>query len=187
MEDWHEGNLETQGLAGQVAYGGLDLASTTDITALVLVMPDTKGWYDVVCRFWIPEDTMIERSRRDLVPYDAWVRDGWMIATPGSVTDYNRIRVDVQQLAEQYQIEEIGYDPWNAAQITTQLQEDGIEMVPVRQGFASLSNPSKELERLVLSHRIAHGGHPVLRWMASNVATETDAPATSNRPRASRN
>ena len=175
MEDWHQGNLDTSDLTGQVAYGGLDLASTTDITALVLVLPDTQGWYDVVCRFWIPEDTMIERSRRDLVPYDAWVRDGWMIATPGNVTDYNRIRVDVQQLAEQYQIEEIGYDPWNAAQITTQMQEDGIEMVPVRQGFASLSNPSKELERLVLSHKIAHGGHPVLRWMASNVATETDA------------
>ena len=175
MADWHAGNLETAGLAGQECWGGLDLATTTDIAALVLVFPDANGWYDVLCKFWIPEDTVLERSRRDLVPYDAWVRDGWMKATPGNVTDYEVIRRDIKALGELYDVQEIGFDRWNANQIAVQLADDGFEVVPVGQGYASLSGPSKELERLVLSHRIAHAGNPVLRWMASNVALERDA------------
>jgi phage terminase large subunit-like protein len=159
-------------LRGRIAFGGLDLANTRDITAFVLVFPD-RG-YDVLPFFWVPQEGVRERSRKDRVPYDVWVRDGLIEATPGNVTDYDVIRGRIKELAALYRIKEIAYDRWNATQLVTQLQEDGAALVPFGQGFASMSGPTKELEKLVLERKLRHGGNPVLRWMASNVTVRQD-------------
>ena len=177
MDDWNACGSESEpaDLMGLACFGGLDLASTVDIAAFGLVFPDVDGWYDVLMRFWVPEERIVERSNRDRVPYDAWARDGWITPTEGNVIDYDVIRRDINDLAREYKIVEIAFDRWGAAQITTQLDGDGLTVVPMGQGFASMSAPSKELETLVMGHKLAHGGNPVLRWMASNVATEQDA------------
>jgi phage terminase large subunit-like protein len=140
----------------------------------VLVFPET---WDLVCRFFVPADNVAERVRRDRVPYDAWIRDGWLIATPGNVIDYSYIRDEAKKLAQAFDVREWAYDPWNATETATELQgKDGFAMVEVRQGYRSLSEPSKKFEELVVakSGRWRHGGHPVMRWMVSNVAVRED-------------
>lgn len=166
-----------EALRGRVCFAGLDLSSTQDLSAAVLVFPDDAGGYDVLAKFWVPEDNIRERERRDGVPYGQWVREGFIEATPGNRVDYDTIRVRVQEFGAQqgFEIREIGHDPWNATQLVTQLTGDGATMVPIRQGFASLSAPTKEVERLVLSQQIRHGGHPVLRWCIANAMVELDA------------
>lgn len=161
-------------LAGAVAFAGLDLASKVDIAAFVLALPREDDVVELVCRFWVPEEKVVERSRRDRVPYDAWVREGWLTATPGNVIDYEFIRAEMNRLSGQYDLREVGFDPWNATQLATQLSEDGFTMVEVRQGFRSLSEPAKALEARIMAKQIRHAGHPVLRWMVSNVATRED-------------
>jgi phage terminase large subunit-like protein len=162
-------------LQGRECYAGLDLASTRDVTALVLVFPDEDGGFDVLPYFWVPELTMRARVTRDRVPYDQWARDGFLKTTPGDVCDYDVIREQIRELAEMFDIREIAYDRWGATQLVTQLQSDGANCAPLGQGFASMSAPTKELEKLIVSGHVRHGGHPVLRWMAGNVAVEQDA------------
>lgn len=164
-----------QALLGRSCFGGLDLAATIDIAALALAFRSEDGFYDWLYRFWVPAETIIERSRRDLVPYDAWQRDGWLVATPGNVIDYEFIQAEIKQLTRLYQVHEIGYDPWNATETATRLLGAGLAMVEVRQGFASMSGPSKEFEKLVTARKMRHGGHPIMRWMVANVATRKDA------------
>jgi phage terminase large subunit-like protein len=161
------------GLEGQECYGGLDLATKLDLCALALYFPKS---YTLILRFYCPEATVMERSRRDRVPYDAWVRDGWLQATSGNVVDYEFIKADIRLMAERYQLKQLAFDPWNAQSTATELAaEFGDEfMIEVRQGYRSLSEPAKELERLVVSSAIKHGGHPVLRWNVGNVALRRD-------------
>ncbi len=125
--------------------------------------------------FWIPGDNMIDRARRDRVPYDAWVRDGLMAATAGNVIDYGVIERDITALRERYDIREIAFDRWGAAQMTNNLTAADFTMVQTGQGFAAMAAPTKELLRLVLAGQLAHGGNPVLRWMADNLVVEQDA------------
>lgn len=158
-------------LRGARCYGGLDLSTKIDITAFALWFPETN---DLVLRFWCPEARVMERARKDRVPYDAWVRDGWMTATDGNVVDYDRVRSDIRALAAQFSVQDIAFDPWNATQLATQLTSDGFQMVETRQGFKSLSEPSKALEAQIASRAIRHGGHPVMRWMVSNVGKKED-------------
>lgn len=153
-------------------YAGLDLASTTDVAALVLYWPETNS---VVPWFWIPGDNAEKRERRDGVPYLTWSRQEMVTLTPGNVIDYNYIRQQINELAETYNIERIGYDPWNATHLAQQLQdEDGLPMVSFRQGYVSMNEPCKEFERLIVSGKLKHGGNPVLRWMASNATAKID-------------
>jgi phage terminase large subunit-like protein len=177
MRAWDACNAPLGDLEGRVCYAGLDLASTTDIAALVLVFPpeaeDEPTW--LLPFFWIPQANLVERSRRDRVPYAAWLRDGLVYATPGTVIDYDAILEQLKQLAARYRIGEIAFDRWGATRISTQLTDAGFTMVEFGQGYASLSAPTKELLRLVLGARISHGGNPVLRWMADNVTVEQDA------------
>ncbi|MBK8799617.1 MAG: terminase large subunit [Anaerolineales bacterium] len=177
MARWDACNQALPDLAGRACYGGLDLASTTDIAAFVLAFPPVEDgeplW--LLPSFWIPEDNMRERSLRDRVPYDGWVRDGLVMATPGNVIDYGAIEAHINALREIYDIREVAYDRWGATQISQNLTGEGLTMVQMGQGYASMTAPTKELGRLVLSGKLAHGGNPVLRWMADNVTVEQDA------------
>jgi phage terminase large subunit-like protein len=161
---------------GRICYAGLDLSSTQDLSAFVMVFPRGEGEpSDVVCRFWIPRDTIPDRIKYDRVPYDLWERDGWVIATDGEAIDHDAIVEEILSLAERYRIAEVSYDRWGAASVQQQLAGEGLTVVQCGQGYASMSAPTKELERLILCRGIRHGGHPVLRWNAANVQVTTDA------------
>jgi len=183
IEAWDRcgGPVDEGALIGRRCFGGLDLSSTIDITALALAFPAEDGSYDLVMRFWVPEDRLHERSERDRVPYDAWARDGWLQVTPGNVVDYGFIREEIHRLADRYEIVELAYDPWNASKLAVELLGDGVPMVEFRQGYASMSPAAKEFERLVTAGLLRHGGHPVLRWMANNVTVRQD-PAGNIKP-----
>jgi phage terminase large subunit-like protein len=161
-------------LGDALGLAALDMSSTADVTAFVAVFRH-GGKIRVVPRFWIPKDNAIKREERDRVPYLTWAQQGLIKLTDGNVVDHDVVRADINALAEQYNFKKIAIDPWNATQISTQLGGDGFEVVAFRQGFASMSAPCKEFERLTLEGGLAHGGHPVLRWMASNVSVEIDA------------
>jgi phage terminase large subunit-like protein len=171
------GAIKVAELGGRPCYAGLDLASTTDLAALVLLFPSDGEPidYDVLPFFWIPTEGARRREHRDRVPYETWARDGLITATEGDVVDYDRIRARINELGQAYHVKEIAIDRWNSTQLATQLAGDGFEIFGFGQGFASMSAPTKELETLILGGRIRHGGHPVLRWNASNVSVETDA------------
>jgi phage terminase large subunit-like protein len=160
---------------GQGCYGGLDLASVRDITALLLLFRTEAGKYVPLCRFYCPEDGAVERSRRDGVPYLDWIRDGWLVATPGNVTDYDFVLEDLLTLARQYSVGQIGYDTWNATQLAVDLENAGADMIPVHQTHAGLAPSWREIMKDLAARDIEHGGHPILRWMMGNVEAEIDA------------
>ncbi len=163
-------------LEGRVCYGGLDLSSTTDITAFVLVFPPTNedDRYILLPYFWVPEDTLDLRVRRDHVPYDLWERQGYLMTTEGNVVHYGFIEKYIERLGERFNIREIAFDRWGAVQMVQNLEGMGFTVVPFGQGFKDMSPPTKELMKLVLEKRIAHTGHPVLRWMMDNIYIRTD-------------
>lgn len=158
---------------GSIGYGGLDLASVRDLTALVLIFK-SGNTYDVLCRFWCPEAGIDERSQADGVPYRRWADEGWLIATPGNVTDYAFVRAEVLRFAEERVIGEIGYDRWNATQLVTELIQEGASCVPISQTHSGLAPGWRDIDKAVLQHTLRHGQHPILRWMAGNVEVETD-------------
>lgn len=172
-------------LLGRDCYSGLDLSSNTDTTALVHVFPpvDEDGLFYVLCRFWIPEENIMARVRKDRVPYDAWQRQGLLTATPGEIIDYDFILQQIDEDAQKFNIQEIAFDRWGASRIQTKLMEMGGDdwLVQFGQGFASMNGPMKMLEAYMLKRRIDHGGHPVLRWMADNVVAVRD-PADNIKP-----
>jgi phage terminase large subunit-like protein len=164
-----------QALLGRRCYVGMDLSTTTDLTALVAVFPDEQG-FDVLARFFVPKERIAERSRRDHVPYDEWARQGVLTSTPGAVVDYDVLRQVLKQWTAEFSLQMVAFDPWNATDLVSRLQQqDGLPCVSMRQGFASLSAPTKSLEQAILSRRLRHDGHPVLRWNVSNVAVESDS------------
>jgi phage terminase large subunit-like protein len=185
MDRWNACNaaVDAEELYGRECIGALDLASKTDLAALSLLfapVDDDEPW-KLLQYFWCPEENAELRAKKDRVPYDVWIRQEFIKATEGNVTDYDFIRRDIGELASDYRIKEIAFDPWNATQLVTQLTGDGMEMVEFRQGFASMSAPTKELMAMVLGKKIAHGGNPVLDWMASNVTVRQD-PAGNLKP-----
>ena len=160
-------------LTGLECYGGLDMSSVKDFSAFDLYFPESK---QVLSWFWLPRQNLeLRQDHRMIDAIRLWVKQGFVKLTDGNVVDYDVVRADINKLYEIYNIKEIAVDRWNTTQITTQLEGDGHVMVPFGQGFASMSAPTKELERLVLSGEIAHGGNPVLRWMAANCSVEQDA------------
>ena len=168
--------IDLAALEGRDCYGGLDLSSTGDITALVLMFPprDEDEKYILLPFFWVPEETIPQRVKSASVPYDIWERQGYLLSTEGNVIHYDFIEKFINNLAEKYHIVEIAVDRWNATQMIQNLEGDGFTMVPFGQGFASMSGPTKDFYRLLMEGQIIHGGHPVLRWMASNVVVDTD-------------
>ncbi|RJX20808.1 MAG: terminase large subunit [Ammonifex sp.] len=177
--------VDAAGLRGRTCYGGLDLASNIDIAAEVLVFPPQadEDDYQVLCRFFIPEENMIERWKTDRVPYPAWVRQGYITATPGNVIDYDFILAQIDEDMQAYDLQEIAFDRWGATKIAQSLMELGGDefMIQFGQGFASMSPPMRELERLIMNHKLAHGNNPVLSWMADNLVAKTD-PAGNIKP-----
>ena len=178
MDKWDEcgGVVDPYALEGRACYAGLDLSSTSDLTALVLVFPPTSEDepYIALPFFWLPEETLSLRVRRDHVPYDQWAKRGFIQTTEGNVVHYGFIERFICQLGERYDIREIAHDRWNATMMVQTLEDDGFTMVPFGQGFRDMSPPTKELMRLVLEHRLCHGGHPVLRWNMDNAYVRTD-------------
>lgn len=172
--------FDKEALLGKPCIGALDLSTSQDITAFALLFEDA-GVVTVLPEFWIPGDNLHERCIRDRVPYDRWVADGLIHLTPGNAVDYAAVRKRISELGEQYEIREIAHDPWNATQVCIELAGEGFTMVPMRQGFITLSAPSKELERRVLTRTIRHGKHPVLRWMMDCCAIRQD-PAGNIKP-----
>ncbi len=175
-KEWElcEGEVDLQKLKNKECYVGLDLASTRDISALVLLFKEDEKFI-IVPYFFIPEENAKKRSERDKVDYVTWVRDNHIIATSGDVADYNFIKQKILDLGKEYLIQSICYDRWNASQLVIDLQNEGVPMEPFGQGFVSMSAPSKQLEALILGKEIIHDGNPVLKWMIANTVMEEDA------------
>ncbi|MBC8266361.1 MAG: terminase large subunit [Flavobacteriales bacterium] len=179
-KEWMDCQGDLGDLSGMAAWGGIDLATTRDISAFVLLFKvDNK--FKILPFFFVPEDNAKKRSDRDGIDYLSWINQGHIIATPGNVTDYSFIRKKVNELSKKYRIQSIAYDRWNASQLVIDLQGDGANMSPLGQGYASLSAPTKQLEKLILGKEIEHNGNPVLRWMIGNVQLEVDA-ADNHKP-----
>lgn len=178
MDKWDKCSfsVDENDLCGRVCYGGLDLSSTTDITAFVLVFPplDEEDKYVILPYFWIPEDTLDLRVKRDHVPYDVWERQKYLQTTEGNVIHYGYIEKFIEKLGERFNIREIAFDRWGAVQMVQNLEGMGFTVVPFGQGFKDMSPPTKELMKLTLEQRIAHGGHPILRWNMDNIFVRTD-------------
>jgi phage terminase large subunit-like protein len=184
------GEVDERNLQGRPCYCGLDLASTTDLTALSFVFPQDDGSYDVLLHFWIPGDTAAGKETRDRVPYREWARQGFITLTEGNVIDYNFIIQYLADQAELYDIQELAFDRWGSQKLTTDLTEKGFvvdaktpgrHLVPFGQGYVSMSAPTKELMNLVLGGKIRHGNNPVLRWNADNMVVTQD-PAGNLKP-----
>ncbi|MCG3168271.1 MAG: hypothetical protein POELPBGB_04075 [Bacteroidia bacterium] len=180
---WDRGSVpvDPEALTGRACYGGLDLSSTTDLTGLVLVFPDGAGGYDVLAFPFVPEEALGRRAERDRVPYPVWRDQGYLTATDGNVVDYDVVESTVMALAERYDLRELAIDRWNSTGTQTRLTAAGITVVPFGQGFASMTAPAKDLEKLVLEGRMRHGGHPVLRWCVGNTVVQQD-PAGNIKP-----
>ncbi len=181
MERWDRNGsiVDPAALRGRTAYGGLDLGSVSDLTALVWLFPKGGG-YDVLARFWMPEAALPALDVATARNASTWVKEGWISLTPGDVTDYDFIKAQIATDVDAFDVKGVGFDPWNATQTVNDLQAEGVPMERVRQGFFSLSGPMKELDRLVrtgTSERplVRHGGNPVLRWMADNLRPAVDA------------
>ena len=167
-------------LHGRRAYGGLDLAATTDLTALAWLFPDDAGGYDALWRFWMPEDAVERLDASTARMASEWVAKGWIETTPGAVTDYGFIKAQILRDMEVFSVQGVGVDPWNATHLSTELIDEGVPIEHVRQGTMSLSAPLKEIDRLVRLGRpskpmFRHGGNPVARWMADNLRPAVDS------------
>ena len=168
--------IDLKALEGRECYGGLDLSSTGDITAFVLMFPprDEEEKYILLPFFWVPEETIPQRVKANSVPYDVWERQGYLMSTEGNVIHYDFIEKFIEELGEKYHILEIAFDRWGATQMVQDLEGMGFSVVPFGQGYSSMSAPTKEFYKILMEGNMVHGGHPVLRWMAGNVVIDTD-------------
>lgn len=163
-------------LAGRTCYVGLDLSASQDITAYALVFPpETEGErYQILWRFFIPGDLVVEKERTDKVPYTYWVNQGIVRTTPGDVVDYDHIEQSLLEDAETFELAEIAYDPWKAQEIVNHLSDAGFTMVPIYQRYSGMAVPTDTFEKKLLASELAHGGNPVARWMMSCTEVKSD-------------
>ena len=168
--------IDLKALEGRECYGGLDLSSTGDITAFVLMFPprNEEEKYILLPFFWVPEETIPQRVKANSVPYDVWEHQGYLMSTEGNVIHYDFIEKFIEELGEKYHILEIAFDRWGATQMVQDLEGMGFTVVPFGQGYSSMSAPTKEFYKILMERNMVHGGHPVLRWMAGNVVIDTD-------------
>ncbi len=169
-------------------WAGVDLSMTTDLSAVSLVFPSEDDNFDVLAFFWMPEQAVRQRERRDGMPYPRWADQGFIELSPGDVIDYREIMARLEWASAMFDLREICFDPWNSRQISMPLMEKGHACIEIRQGYATLSEPSKKLLELVASGKLHHGGHPVLRWNASCLSTkETNDNLMFAKPERSKN
>lgn len=170
LESWSACKATLPDLTGQEAVLAFDLSTSRDLTAVVVAIK-RDGLIYFVDRSFIPEDRMHERQTRDRVPYQSW--RSWVTVTPGNVVDYSAVKAHILECCETYNVVQVGYDPWNATQIAIELTAEGLNLTPLRQGFATMSEPTKTFERLVLAKEIRHDS-PVLDWQAQNLCVKSD-------------
>lgn len=179
------GRVDSAGLRGRKCWVAVDLSSTTDVTAEVLVFePDEQGVRPVVCRFWIPGDNVWDRVRSDRVPFDVWARDGYVDVTPGNVIDDAYILEQIKGDLAQFDVQEVAYDPWNATWLANQLQAAGMgadRLIAFRQGYVSMNPAMDQLQKAIGRREFNHQGNPVLTWMAGNLVFARD-PAGNKKP-----
>ena len=154
------------------AWAGVDLSMTTDMTAVSFVFPNDDGYFDVLPFYWLPETGIRKRSLRDGMPYQTWAEQGFLELSPGDVIDYRDVKSRLEWGARMFDLQEICFDPWNSRQISVPMMEEGFRCVEIRQGLATLSEPSKKFLELVVSGKLRHGGHPILRWNASCLSSK---------------
>lgn len=178
MDKWDacKGEIDMDALRGRKCYGGLDLSSTSDLTAFALVFPpeDDEERYIVVVYYWLPEEQIELRVRRDHVLYDEWERQGYIMTTEGDCIDYRSIKQFILDTCEKYDVQEIAFDRWEATMIVQELTDEGLNMVRFGQGYRDMSPPTKELMRMVLRKEIMHDGNPILRWNMDNAIVRVD-------------
>jgi len=163
-------------MIGRECYGGLDLASTKDFNALAWVFPPQgdETHYTLLPRLWWPKSSLALAAKKTRVPFESWEKHGALIATPGNAADHDAIIEKIEADCSLFKVQGVGIDRFNAHSVALRLQESGVPIQLVAFGMLSMSGPSKMLERMVLEGKIDHGGHPVLRWMASNTAIRRD-------------
>ena len=167
-------------LAGRECFGGLDLASTSDLCALAWLFPNPTGGFEAIWRLWTPEENLQALDKRTAGMASVWVREGFLKATPGNVADYDYIRAQINADREKFKVTGVAFDPWNSSQMVNDLVSDGAPMVKMPQTLGRLSGPTKELQRVLLEGTEAkpmfrHGGNPAVRWQADNFAVWMDA------------
>lgn len=167
-------------LQGRLAYGGLDLASTSDLCALCWLFPDEDEGFDAIWRLWTPEENLKALDKRTAGMATVWVRQGFLTLTPGNVADYDYIRAQLNRDREKFDVRGVAYDRWNSSQLVNDLVSDEAPMVPIGQGLVTMSAPTKELQRILLKGTVKrplfrHGGNPAVRWQADNFAVAMDA------------
>lgn len=167
-------------LKGCACWGGLDLSNVSDITAYVLLFHENDR-FQLLPHFWIPEEKMLEKVRKENINYDKWAAEGYVTVTPGNVIDYDFVKADILRIVADYDLRTSAYDRWNSSQTIIDLQNEGMECNPFGQGYGSMSAPTKEFEKLVLTGKIEHFGNPVLRWMLASTLVKTD-PAGNIKP-----
>lgn len=166
--------IDPDALAGQPCWLGVDMSSTTDLTAVVACFRHDDGFV-VVPHIFCPADNLRARAERDGVPYVQWAADGHLTATPGNVIDYSAVTQRIRDLCARYDVREIGFDTAYAQAVMSPLTDEGLPVVTIRQGWVTQSPALNELERAIVGRKFQHGGHPVLRWCFSNVAVHTDS------------
>lgn len=174
------GTTDPADLKGCACWGGLDLSNVSDITAYVLLFHENDR-FQLLPFFWIPEEKMLEKIRKENINYDKWVAEGYITVTPGNVIDYDFVKADILRIVADYDLRTSAYDRWNSSQTIIDLQNEGMECNPFGQGYGSMSAPTKEFEKLVLTGKIEHFGNPVLRWMLASTLVKTD-PAGNIKP-----
>ena len=187
-EQWelcNQGPIDVAQLAGRKCWIGVDLSSTLDVTGAVYVFePDEEGVRPVFCRFWIPEDNVDERVRRDRIRFDLWRRLGFVEFTPGNVIDDAWILAAIERDLEAFDVQELAFDPWNATWLANNLRAAGMaedKLIQFRQGYVSMNPAAQKLEAAIARKQINHGGNPVLTWMSSNLIWAED-PAGNKKP-----
>lgn len=162
-------------LEGEECYVGVDLSSKLDITSVTAVFPLENERYAVLNHNFMPGDTIAAREKQDKVPYSRWIKQGFITATPGDVIDIEFIYKYITELTERFKVISIGFDPWNATALMTKTANAGHTTVEVRQGYKTLSEPTKFIKELMIKGKFVTGDNPVLKWAAANCVAKFDS------------
>jgi phage terminase large subunit-like protein len=179
MDKWNEcgQDVELSIIEGMECTVGIDLSAKIDLTSVSFEFKMNDGKYLVLSHSFMPEDTLRNKTKKDKVPYDLWVKQGWITTTPGAVVDYNFIKSYIRNFEETHncKVKEICADPWNATQFMQDMEAEGYLMIEIRQGIATLGAPTKDFREQVYQKNIIHNNNPVLTWAIGNAVTKQDA------------